>query len=895
MADPLRGIVYNTPNGQIAHLPLEEVRINAFIVDVSARVTLRQAFTNPSTAPTSRAKYVFPVPARAAVCAFEMHFPDRRVISGVVKERAAAAEEHERALNAGQATGLVEWVTDDVFTISVGSIPAKQTVTVKIVFVMDLMDDTLKDEVRFQLPMSVGARYGTLPSTLTNAGTPDSRTRLRITVEVQTHGPIHRIASPSHPSLTLVPYTTSAGRPSHRRQTARLKSREFLGREFVLSVHAAGLDAPRCFAERGKTREGHETVALQLTLVPKLTLPPVPAQEYIFLVDRSGSMSGGRIAIAKRTLGMLLRMLPSSNTMFNIWSFGTNYASLWTASQGYNAATMANATSHVQGMDANFGGTEIKAALQATLDSRSKTVPTVVFVLTDGEAYDIDETCAVVRDAVALAAPATPLRVFTLGIGDTVSSAMVEGIARAGNGECLFATSSESIAGKCAKLFRAGRSSYAEDISIDWGVPGIAPQTPPTHTPPAVNFVLPAAPDVPVLQQSPAKIAKIYSGMRFVVFAIIALGTVPKQVVLRGRLNGGDGPPFELVVPVSTVRPFDKFAPASPFVHTLAARHLITDIVEGTSVLPRAPSGAVADVQKAAVVRLGEEYQLASRYTSFVAVDRGQTAPNNRARRAQDPPPADASSSSPGIFGSLISYGSSLLARGFSKLFGPLPAQDSSQRGRPPLEKLPGAFPSSSSSSASQSPPPRTRRQRPPPESDNESYDSFSTMSSLIDSDSYSDSSSSHSTDVLPIPSAVMQRMRSPSPALHIAPPQRRHRRSINTPTSSGPTSPAAPPLPEQILDLVQLQSFDGSFSLDPSLGQIVGVHALEKPQDVLAGDSEWATALAAAFLQKRLLHVDQADLLDGLLDKIREFVETSGMAPGEWERLVERAKVIAA
>jgi hypothetical protein len=80
---------------------------------VSAHITLRQTFANPSQTSTSRAKYVFPVPARAAVCAFEMQFKDGRIIKGVAKENGQAIQEHEQALNEGKATALVNWVSDD--------------------------------------------------------------------------------------------------------------------------------------------------------------------------------------------------------------------------------------------------------------------------------------------------------------------------------------------------------------------------------------------------------------------------------------------------------------------------------------------------------------------------------------------------------------------------------------------------------------------------------------------------------------------------------------------------------------------------------------------------------------------------------------------------------------
>ena len=85
---------------------------------VSARVVLSQVFENESESPTSRAKYVFPLPASAAACAFELEHADGRVIVGVAKEKSEAAEAFQSALDAGRTAGLVEWVTDDSMTIT---------------------------------------------------------------------------------------------------------------------------------------------------------------------------------------------------------------------------------------------------------------------------------------------------------------------------------------------------------------------------------------------------------------------------------------------------------------------------------------------------------------------------------------------------------------------------------------------------------------------------------------------------------------------------------------------------------------------------------------------------------------------------------------------------------
>ena len=112
------------------------------------------------------------------------------------------------------------------------------------------------------------------------------------------------------------------------------RSPTFLRQSFVLVVHADGLDAPRCFAEQDP--RGSESIAMQLTFVPTSSFPPISDQEYIFLVDRSGSMDGCSIQIVKRALLILLHMLPNEQTIFNIFSFGSKVDALWRKSQPYD-------------------------------------------------------------------------------------------------------------------------------------------------------------------------------------------------------------------------------------------------------------------------------------------------------------------------------------------------------------------------------------------------------------------------------------------------------------------------------------------------------------------------------------------------------------------------------
>jgi hypothetical protein len=203
-------------------------------------------------------------------------------------------------------------------------------------YVLDLMDGDVADQIRLQLPMYIGMRYGTVPSGMADVSTAPPH-RISISADVRMQGAVKKITSPTHPTVT----TGGSGSMTSCLQNAHYVSQDLLKQDFVLSITAEGLDAARCFAQRA----ANGATAIQLNIVPKFNLPSISRQEYIFLVDRSGSMGGSRIETAKRTLVMLLRALPSQGTQFNIFSFGSRCSSLWESSVAYTESTLAAAVS----------------------------------------------------------------------------------------------------------------------------------------------------------------------------------------------------------------------------------------------------------------------------------------------------------------------------------------------------------------------------------------------------------------------------------------------------------------------------------------------------------------------------------------------------------------------
>ncbi|THH32860.1 hypothetical protein EUX98_g1355 [Antrodiella citrinella] len=889
---PTHGIVHTDVDGHLVNIPLMSVVVQALVIDVSARVTLTQLFDNSSDDSSPRAKYVFPLPASAAIRAFEM-ICDGRIIYGVAKERQQAEQDHQQALTDGKMTSLVEWATDDLFTISIGPIPGNAMVTTVLTYTLNLMTGDYTDGVRFQLPMSIGQRYGRMPEGMVNASTVSTKTRVSIKVNIQMQGDIKDITSPTHSALTVKPYRYRDS-ISRRRATAEFSSTEYLTQDFVLCVSAEGLDEPRSFVERDP--KDPQSVAMQLTMVPKYDRPRIQEQEFIFILDRSGSMSGdpatSRIGIAKRTLTILLHSLPQDGTIFNVIAFDDTVEAVYPRSQRYDQTSLRHVADRVEGIQTR-GGTRIREALEYAVRSRRRSVPTVMFVLTDGEVFeDLDESIQIVSSAVKQASDTASLRIFTLGIGETASSAACENIARAGNGDCLMAPNAHAILPKCMKMMRAGRTGVLQKVSIDWGVPQDLIVDSATMQGSSVRFSGHAAP----LRQTPSVIKSISPGYRFVVFAMIKVDNfvAPKFITLEAERDA-DADQVEIEIPVEEVR-FTSDEPRIPLIHTLAARRLITEIQDSLDI-PEPD-------KKASIVQLGERYQLASRYTSFVAVECEQQElaldtrrrsssftrfPRRRRAGRQEiglmRANAEAAALGIGSFvmsavdytATFLTVFTEYLTEPYKNLLFKAPLRDADPR-------FPGAYPSDTSDSD---------RDDDPGYGSDRTFTTISTLESYSDSDSGDEDARSRRRRR----TGDDQRPRSPSPQIHHTPSSGGGdgQQAGNASTSLSQPVYQSPPseIPQAVYDLVKLSSFDGSFSLNSMLGLIVGQAALQPTSRPAQVDPPvWATVLAVAYYQKHL--ASHPELLDILLEKAMEYLERVGGSAGlDFIALVDQAKTL--
>lgn len=475
-AEPICGLYYITPSSGLAvrrsYLPQVHLTAHTTIVSTTSRTVLTQTFVNPQhdhTIPELR--YTFPLYNGVSVVGFTCTIDKNRVIRGVVKERNEARKTYRDAVDRGDTGGLLEQLPEasDVFTTTVGNVSGAE-LKVELTYLGELKHDAEVDGIRFTIPSSIAPRYGNYPGRLAEGSNVSVKGGISIVVDTEMPEGSHikSVQSPSHPISVTVGNTltgASAGAAmSLRRASATLSlGTAELDRDFVLQVVATNTGNPVAVLETHPTIPNHR--AIMATLVPKFNLPS-SRPEIVFVCDRSGSMgSGNRMQGLKAALHVFLKSLPLG-VKFNICSFGSRHELLFKkGSVPYDASSLEDATRYIDTFSADFGGTEMYRALEEVLMRRYKDMDLEIFLLTDGEVWNQEDLFGLINTHVQQSKGAT--RVFTLGIGNDVSHALIEGLAMAGNGFAQTVMDHEQMSSKVVRMLKAALTPHILDYSVE--------------------------------------------------------------------------------------------------------------------------------------------------------------------------------------------------------------------------------------------------------------------------------------------------------------------------------------------------------------------------------------------------------------------------------------------
>ena len=562
-------------------LPLQHTAVDASVDGHVGTVKVRQQFENPFDTKIE-AVYVFPLPERAAVSEFLMVIGDR-TIRGIVREKEEAEAIYHQARAQGYRASLLVQRRPNIFEQKVANIEPGRAIDVDITYFHTL---SYRDGwYSFVFPMVVGPRYNppghadpiaALPRggrTVAPGGTaveylePDERSGhdIGIRVRIDAGVTIEEVRS-SH--------EIAAARARPETATVTLAQGSTIpNRDFVLDFRVAGraIKSNLLTHTDAETGEGFFT----LMLIPPLDAAAVARRpmEMVFVIDCSGSMDGRPLKQAKEAVASALDRLKPTDT-FQIIRFSDRASRFGRAPVPATVENVAAARKYLSELDAD-GGTQMIEGIRGALDfPHSRTHFRFVSFLTDGYIGNESEILAAVHRRVGAS------RIFSFGVGDSVNRYLMERMAKAGRGVAAYLGFDDSAEDVMGAFFDRVSRPALTDIEIDWG-------------------------GMSVSEIYPAKLPDLFVGRPLVVAG--KYRGRPREIAVSGMAGES-----RRTVTAST----HPDGEAGRSIAKVWARSKIADLAD-RQIAGGDPDGEL----RGAITRVALRHQLASSYTSFVAVD----------------------------------------------------------------------------------------------------------------------------------------------------------------------------------------------------------------------------------------------------------------------------------
>ena len=558
---------------QVEQLPLKSTSAEVNISGVIADVQVTQVYRNEGKK-VLEAIYLFPASTRAAVYGMKMTVGER-VIEAKISKREDARKEYEQAKQQGKSASLLEQQRPNVFQMNVANILPGDEIKVALKYTEPLVPT---DHVyEFIYPTVVGPRYSNQPAEtappperwvqnpyLRQGEVPDYR--FDIAVRIAAGMPIRDVYCPSHK------VSTNYDGPSLA--TVKLDPTESTGgnRDYILRYR---LDGDKIQSGLLLYQGEKENFFLLMMQPPKrVTQREIPAREYIFIVDVSGSMYGFPLEISKKLLKNLIGNLRPTDR-FNVLLFSGGSSVLAEESLPATEENIQRGI-HLIDRQKGGGGTELLPALGRALKlSKPQNYSRTIVIATDGYVTVEEEVFDLMRKNLGNA------NMFAFGAGTAVNRHIIEGMARVGMGEPFVITKPEEAPLQAERFRKMIQSPVLTQVKVDFKGFG------------AYDVEPLAVPDV--LSDRPVIVFGKWRGQ-------------PKGKITLSGISGNGS--YREVIEVQRV----KSLKSNSVLRYLWARHRITLLSDYNKLRSN-------DKRVKEVTELGLAYNLLTAYTSFIAVD----------------------------------------------------------------------------------------------------------------------------------------------------------------------------------------------------------------------------------------------------------------------------------
>lgn len=559
---------FKVTGGRTGDFQLVNTNVDVKINGIIAEVVVTQSYQH-SGVNVLDANYLFPASNRAAVHGMTLDINDRR-IEAKIERKQSAREKYKQALSEGKSAALLEQTRPNLFSFAAGNIMPGDRVKVELRYTEYLAGR--KGLYDFYFPTVVGPRYGNLET----AATPIKFENTTIQILLQSGGEIFEPVTNWHSKLESLGNQVNVFASQNAEQNAEQKH------DFKFSFRLANAEFSSSFITY---QDDEDNYFLAMLHPPKrYAKDEILAQDFIFVMDVSGSMSGRPLELSKELMRTLLNQMRPIDR-FNVVQFAGGSHLLFDENKAASVSRVEDALEFVE-QPQGGGGTEVLPALENAFslikdDNRSYNV----VIITDGLVTVEREVFDMVRDYRDKA------NVFAFGTGVYGDNKyLFDGIAHSAGTEAFI------IMDKQVDKYITAFSEYLStplltNVKVDYN--GLE-----------VSEVFPEmAQDI--FTQRPLIISGKYHG------------ELPDSIEFRGDSISGT---WSDRVPVANHEESSVNQANSQAIKYLWAREKIRNLSDYQRIKEDSETEEV-------ITTLGLKYNLLTKYTSFIAIDDLQRAP----------------------------------------------------------------------------------------------------------------------------------------------------------------------------------------------------------------------------------------------------------------------------
>ncbi len=599
-------------------LPLVSMEVLATINGLLARTRVRQTFRNSLDEPLE-ATYIFPLPDRAAVTSFRMRVGDR-VIEGQLKERGQARKDYQKAIEGGHRAALAEEDRSGTFSMQVGNIPPQEDVSVELTLVGPL--PVSGGEATYRFPLVVAPRYTSgvaldgpsvgLGQASDTDEVPDAS---RVTPPVLLPGFPNPVALTLEVELDSMGLVLS-GTPEEQLSVSlhsviveesvpwrvRLQPGERLNRDFILRFPVAAESVQTSLIT--SPDEGQKAETFALTLVPPAIEPGAQTpRDVVIVLDRSGSMRGWKMVVARRAVGRIVDSLLDGDRL-SVIAFDNDVEQPPHATGKLCRASDRNRWRTIEwlGRIDSRGGTEMAGAMSEAIrlfGSTGNERQPILVLVTDGQVSGEDRILRAVKQK---SRTGQIPRIHAIGIDRAVNAGFLQRLAATGGGTCDLVESEDRLDAVMDHVHRGIVTAALTDLKLE-----------------AVGGLLIEG------SLAPVKLPDLFADRPITIFGQCKTSGSPLCV----RVSGTDaaGNPWQTDAttaegPADTVR-------------SLWGRTRVRDLEDRYATGVEEPKALAKEI-----VRISLATNVLSRFTAYVAVDRSEVV-NKGGQQRQVVQPVD--------------------------------------------------------------------------------------------------------------------------------------------------------------------------------------------------------------------------------------------------------------